>query len=670
MAPGIRTSSEAEVELQSASRRPNLRDSLPVVYDKMRTAIALARGTLALTCAASVLFDPRYRRRPRAHLAVGLAVAQLVHDDLALRSGREAALWRVRWLSPALTALAQISLPRLASAGSDGATNWFYAGGVWVAPAVALAGGRGAPLAGSASQIPLIWRAVREPEFRAYAVGNHLSVGFLTVAARLLGESGAHANAMFDRVAAERRDAAETEATVASMRGALVPAIDELEALEATLATEPRSVLLEHCRRLEERSRPLQLGGDLRAVGPVASWDERAAHRELRTRMRRVAGVAYLASLTWCALDSAEGVRRGLISPARAAASTGLLVALAGWGILDRGPMLTGVGTTASRGRTLLSGLLGGAISAELHRGAVGLGFDTSVRDQVQLQSSALAASPQELAWGQLISSALGGWFEWGNLSRNERPAYAALILGYSWGLPQSLHLFLSGIWEAQRQSDDARRTQVELAAQRGLAQGAEWAARASHDYVAQSLLHLQRHPDLNDDSVVGVLRDARTKLEQALDPATAEFRSDVAEVLTECLRGYRVFGVEAELAVRPADQFSRSPVTLDGARAQALLLALNQGLSNVLAHSEDRHPVAELTIDRGSAHLSVTNLTDAPAASGQDRRSTGGGFGLATLDAAVGELGGRCELTVGPDTTVLVVDLPDRLPELAPQGG
>jgi two-component sensor histidine kinase len=645
----------------------NLRDSLPVVYDKMRTGIALARGTLALTCAASVLLDRRYRRRPRAHLAVGLVVAQWLHDDLALRSGREAALWRVRWLSPVLTALAQLSLPHLPSDREGSEINWFYGGGVWVAPAVALAGGRHAPVTASVSQFPLVWRAVRDPAFRAFAVGIHLSIGFLTVTARLLGDSGAHANAMFDRVAAERRDAAESEAAVASMREALGPAIDELEALEALLVAEPRSLVLERCRRLEERSRHLQLTRELRA-GPVPSWDDRAARRELRIRMRRVAGVAYTSSFAWCVLDSVEGVRRGLISPARAAASTGLLFTLAGWGILDRGPMLTGVGTAATRGRTLLSGLLGGVISAELHRGAATPGFDTSVRDQVQLQSSALAASSRDLAWGQLISTTVGGWYEWRNLGRTERPAYAALILGYSWGLPQSLHLFLSGIWEAQRQNDLARRHQVESAARRGRAQGAEWAARASHDYVAQSLLHLQQHPDLDHDAALAVLGDARTKLEQALAQGTVEFASDLTEMLAECVHGYRVFGLEARLDVRSEDDLAPAANTLGEASGQALLLALNQGLGNVLAHSSDRHPTVEVTVNQGSAQLRLTNRTDTLAETDPEPGLGRGGYGLAAVEAAVAELGGRCELVVGREMTVFAVDLPVDAP-MTPTG-
>ena len=108
-----------------------------------------------------------------------------------------------------------------------------------------------------------------------------------------------------------------------------------------------RSLVLDRGRWLEERSRRLQSGQELRAVSPVPAWDDGAARRELRIRMRRVAGVAYTSSFAWCVLASVEGVRRGLISPARAAASTGLLFTLAGWGILDRGPMLTGVGTAA-----------------------------------------------------------------------------------------------------------------------------------------------------------------------------------------------------------------------------------------------------------------------------------------------------------------------------------
>lgn len=652
----------SDVVTEGVIGQPNLRDSLPVVYHRARSAISLARGTLALTCAASVLLDRRYRRSPRANLGAGLMVAQWVHDDLALRSGREAALRRVRWLSPAVAAVAQLSLPQTASSSDGGAANWFYLNGVWVGPSVALAGGRRSALVASATQLPLIWRAVRDANYRTYAVGNQLSIGLLAVVGRLFGESGAQAHAMFERVAAERRDAAESEAAVASMRAALGPAVEHLVALEATLLSEPRSAVLEECRRLERWSRSLQFRNERRATGLEWRWDDREARSELATRMRRVAAVAYLSSLMWCALANAEAVRRGLVSRERAVITSSLLFGLAAWGIIDRGPLLTGVATPVSRSRTLWIGLVGGVMSAELHRGAVSPGFDTSVRNQVQLQAAAMAASPWELGLGQLISTAVGGWFEWSNISNENRPAYAAQIIGYSWGLPQAIHLFLSGLWEAQRQSDEARRSQAELASQRGLAQGAEWAARASHDYVAQSLLYLQRHPDLDADSVLAVLSDARTNLEQALDPAKPASHQGVTEGLAECLQGYRVFGLEAAMSVRFSEGDARpaSPSGPDEAVTQALLLALNQGLSNVLAHSEDRCPTVELILASGSARLSVTNRT-ADAAGQPDRgRSSGrGGYGLGAVEAAVTELDGRCEFSVGPTEAVLTVDLP-----------
>ncbi|MBP7596722.1 MAG: hypothetical protein KA755_13880, partial [Candidatus Microthrix sp.] len=132
-----------------------------------------------------------------------------------------------------------------------------------------------------------------------------------------------------------------------------------------------------------------------------------------------------------------------------------------------------------------------------------------------------------------------------------------------------------------------------------------------SHDYVAQSLLHLQQHPDLDHDAALAVLGDARTKLEQALAQGTVEFASDLTEMLDECVHGYRVFGLEARLDVRSEDDLAPAANTLGEASGQALLLALNQGLGNVLAHSSDRHPTVEVTINRGSAQLRLTNRTD-----------------------------------------------------------
>lgn len=647
-----------------ADPAPSLQESLPSVYRRARGAVALGRGTLALTCAASVLLDRRHRRSLRAHLAVGCAVAQLVHDDLALRSGDEAALRRVRWVSPLLTALTQLGLPQRPSDTDGGASNWFYSGGIWVAPAVALAGGRFAPFVASASQLPLMRRAVRDPRYRPFVVGNHLSVGFLTVAIKLLGAAGANANATLDRVAAERRDVAESEAAVASMRAALAPAIEAVGGLEAKLASAPRSVVLEECRLLEQRSRSVQRHSRLQVASAGPLWDEREARRELEHRMRMVAGVAYVASLTWTALDNAEATRRKLISPTRGALATGAMIALAWWGMVDRGPMLTGVGTTVSRGRTLLSGLLGGAISAELHRSAVSPGFDTSLRDQVQLQSTALAASPWELALGQLLSTTLGGWFEWRNLGRDDRPAYAALIIGYSWGLPQALHLVLSGVWDAQRQNDEARRSRLELAAERGRARGAEWATRASHDYVAQSLLYLQRHPQLDDAAVRAVIRDAVTNLERALDPEPAPPRRDLADVLAECAEGYRLFGLDVRVSVGANERWQQDLAStiassLDEAGDRTLVMAVNQGLSNVLAHSVDTRPTVELVMTGDGIRLQVVNRTDAGLHRGGGPQE--GGYGLRALAAAVDDLDGRCDLRIGASTTVLTVDLPRR---------
>lgn len=58
--------------------------------------------------------------------------------------------------------------------------------------------------------------------------------------------------------------------------------------------------------------------------------------------MRMVAGVAYVASLTWTALDNAEATRRQADLANVGALATGAMIALAWWGMVDRGPMLTG----------------------------------------------------------------------------------------------------------------------------------------------------------------------------------------------------------------------------------------------------------------------------------------------------------------------------------------
>lgn len=301
------------------------------------------------------------------------------------------------------------------------------------------------------------------------------------------------------------------------MREALGPAIDELEALEALLVAEPRSLVLERCRRLEERSRHLQLKRELRA-GPVPSWDDRAARRELRIRMRRVADCGL--HLQLCVVRPGQ---RGGRSP-RAHLPSGrprppacCLLLWPDGGSSTGGRCLPG--SVQRRPRPHAAERAAGR--RDLRRSYCQRprpGSTPRLRDQVQLQSSTLAASSRDLAWGQLISTTVGGWYEWRNLGRTERPAYAALILGYSWGLPQSLHLFLSGIWEAQRPERSRPTPSGRVGRPTGTSPGCRMGG-ANHDYVAQSLLHLQQHPDLDHDAALAVLGDARTKLEQALAP-------------------------------------------------------------------------------------------------------------------------------------------------------
>lgn len=627
----------------------------------MRRGIAVARGALALTGVLQVLADRRYRKRPAAHLAVGLAIAQLVHDDLAFRSGDAISLRRARWLSPTVTALIQVVFPQLPSDNRTGSGTWIYNGGIWVAPAVALAGGRWGPVAGSVSQLPQAARAVRSPELRAYLLGNHLSVGFLTIAFKLLGESGTQAKTLFDQVGEERRASAESEAAVASLRQGLIPALAGIDELIPKVQSAGRSEWLGECRQLEDAARSLQQGGGdadatRKLVNRLPQWDADVARDELAKRMRRVAGVAYGASTLWCGVACVEAARRGLIGRWSVVAATGLSAGLSAWGMLDRGPMLTGERAALRTGRSILNGVLGGGLSAALHRSASSPGFDTSVRDQIQVQGSALANSASEVAVSWTLSTAIGGYFEFANTRVEERPALVALTAGYSWGVPQALHLLLSGIWDAQREADQLRSTQVDLAARRGQELGAEWAARASHDYVAQSLLYLRRNPELAEQMVLAVLRDARTKLEQALNPQEAPTRRDIVEVVAECVGGYTVFGLHAELAHRSSDE-AGPKWQVDDVIIRALLLGVNQGLSNVLAHSQDTRPLVELTSIADGVRLRIINQTATEPLS--DAQSSGSGFGLKALNDAVGDLGGRCDFSVDGSLAVLKVEFP-----------
>lgn len=231
--------------------------------------------------------------------------------------------------------------------------------------------------------------------------------------------------------------------------------------------------------------------------------------------------------------------------------------------------------------------------------------------------------------WVEVLSASIYfGWMTWA-LFRAIDAIWAAEARLERWTAESGRH--------AARVAIESNRRKVQL---------------ALHDHGVQTLRYLARHDNLPVEQRTAVLDRAIAELSSVVRPGEQRRgRPDLGSALSECVDGYRRFGLD------PTLETTLGPTNgvLDGRLLDDWVIhdAVNQGLSNVLAHSSDRRPSVRVTADRRQLLVAVANTTKSvPAAPTL-------GFGLGQLDGRVRGCGGTLRLDTQAGVTTLTVMLP-----------
>ncbi|MEZ5372861.1 MAG: hypothetical protein R2704_09005 [Microthrixaceae bacterium] len=232
-------------------------------------------------------------------------------------------------------------------------------------------------------------------------------------------------------------------------------------------------------------------------------------------------------------------------------------------------------------------------------------------------------------------------------------------------------------IWDALNELERNANDTIETVAKRVAEAELVAAQDAVHDTACQSLRYLLTHPDADPDHLSEIIGVTIDNLEGELAGDEPDESGALADALESCAAGYELLGLSPSVTVS-----GDRPV--GGAAMEVLVQVLNQGLANVLAHSDDLRPEIDLTLSDGDARLSVSNLSDSPyrgamaeeEAEGDEPPTVSplaetpdavlppGGFGLASARRAVNALGGTLTWGDRSDRTELILTLP-----LAPDG-
>ena len=212
----------------------------------------------------------------------------------------------------------------------------------------------------------------------------------------------------------------------------------------------------------------------------------------------------------------------------------------------------------------------------------------------------------------------------------------------------------------------------------------------AVHDTACQSLRYLLTHPDEDPSRLAQIIAATTTALETELSGGEHDESGALADALAACAAGYELLGLSPVIE-------STGDRPVGGEVMEVLVQVANQGLANALAHSEDTAPRIRLDLGAHRARLTVCNraavpfrgIPDAaepdatqeadpadgqidptPADASPRLADAGlvalpaGGYGLASAQRAVIEMGGTLSWGDHPTRTELIVEL-----SLTPQG-
>lgn len=382
----------------------------------------------------------------------------------------------------------------------------------------------------------------------------------------------------------------------------------------------------------------------LAAIESAAPSIDQAA--DLEQRMGQLGVVCYLFSVVWAMLLAREAGHRPWVSRWRATAVGSAAFVQALHAAISRPELLHG---NLRRNPRLVVNTVVGIVTTHLIHGNAPPGVlltpDGGLRDNYLVQSAALTPYPRDIVAAWVASSAASFRVERDAVDRRTRHLRLSHQIGYQFALPLSMQALLTGVWRSRERSEAARAERLRNEAKAGVEMGAHRATTAAHDYCSQTLQAFANDPD--SPHVGRALQQAVDRLEDVLAGRPASARLD--DQINECIAGYEPLGLHADRDIATIGALSPSGRI-------AIITALNQGLANVLAHSDDRHPTVRAFVDTaGTTHLIVRNRTHSPYRGGAEDS-----FGISALRDALTQSAG----TLGYDDVAGHTCLHVRVPE------
>lgn len=222
-----------------------------------------------------------------------------------------------------------------------------------------------------------------------------------------------------------------------------------------------------------------------------------------------------------------------------------------------------------------------------------------------------------------------------------------------------------SAIWAALNELERSANETISAVAEQTAEAELGAAQDAVHDTACQSLRYLLNHTDEPPERLAEIIAVTIDKLNTELAGDEPDESGALGDSLEACVMGYELMGLTPSVTIT-----GDRPV--GGAAMELLVQVVNQGLFNVLAHSNDPAPHVALTLDDAGAHLTVSDRATVPyrgvAADtepaerpdgGTDTTLPPGGFGLRNAGVAVAAAGGTLGWGDHPERTELVMNLP-----------
>lgn len=633
----------------------SIREDAPEVFELMVEGFTIARIGGFGTSLFKALASRQLRRSPATWASLAVLVAQFTWEQAIFRKSDsgETPVFRFAGVADAAFAATHQVLDSRAARQIPETYRWNYEAAsfnnaLWV---VAFAGLNGsAPVAsGILAHLPLIVRARKSETARVNLFGVLFGASFLVRGIDILGRMSAATRVERGKALAATIETAAQEANNAMLRAALRPLIEEVHRL-AALSERGRldAVRLESLRLL-----PLSRAAERPAEELMAAVTLRARPElvdgtaVVRGQLAKLGKIASLGSVCWVSASALSAPSRSGTRWWQSIVATFVVIANAVFRSISSPAVLRGnlrrnheylvnVGLGVGTSWLLLTSVQPRSVA----------NLDCAARDNYLLQSAASSADPRDIVKSWLIGSVLAAPYE---LRRTTRPGLVAQVshlCSYQLAVPLALQRILAGVWRAHNDATCAASELSISATRRGAELGALAAGVAAHDYCTQTLYAISRQTELTREQICSALRDTEARLNAAVSGKRSRARTE--DLIAECIRGYHSLGLLAVTQIGDLPE-------LDSTFEDVVVGAINQGLSNVLTHSPDRHPLVRCSTNSlsGFIHITVENRhADVPSLVIVE------GFGLTTLRNKVGLVGGQMTIDVGVDSFTLEVRL------------